>query len=827
MSLKRSLLLLLAFCIVFCCFPLLSFAAEPAVAVELDLISLPYKTLYIRGQDSYPMSSQEETWEEYILDFDGFSMQILFSDGSRHLYQFAVHQYEFEGELVRFDSGQRQNHWGTGENTVTVWYCGLSLRFSVTVQAQNDGSFTLTLTQLPQQTVYQENTGGSWEWRWDDSACALVPYYRYEPQLSGLAVTLEAPPGIVLQNDTEPCSVSQEHGSLLLFAAVTDNHEYLFDRDGYLFLGLPVAFETHQDTQPWLPGTNRITMHYAGQQLSFTVTLVPEKSAQNAPERPLLQTVTDSCITIKEQPGCEFSINGSAWQTQTLFSGLSPNRSYSICARYAETTAHPASEASEFLRVTTLRTVIGGTLSISGTAAFGQTLSPDLHALTPAGATLHYYWRCGDTVRSEAKTYTVAKADIGQPLHLLVIGYGDFDGLCISAAVTPAKATPLPPGAPELLLRTSTSVTLQTRSDCQYRVNSGAWQDSPVFSGLSPGKSYRFSLRLRETDTHFLSAGGTELQVTTLSIALNGTPKIIGTAEYGSLLTAETGTLRPADTALQYSWECGSIVVGTGKTYTVKKADIGQELLLRVTGSGSGTGNVVSAAQTVQKAQRTAVPTVPQLLSATETKLTIQTKKGLEYRLNSGAWQSDGVFSGLKADTAYQITVREAETATHSASPVSMALTVNTKARQIPALASKTYAIQGSYLSRLPVETTAAKLLANLTDSSSVQLSRDAQTLTGSKLVGTGTKIQRMQDKKVIQTLTAIVTGDINGDGKTTLTDFVQMKEYLLGKRSLKGAYLQAADLNGDNTVTLTDFVRLKSHLLGKKAIVALAYAGG
>jgi hypothetical protein len=71
-----------------------------------------------------------------------------------------------------------------------------------------------------------------------------------------------------------------------------------------------------------------------------------------------------------------------------------------------------------------------------------------------------------------------------------------------------------------------------------------------------------------------------------------------------------------------------------------------------------------------------------------------------------------------------------------------------------------------------------------------------------------------------LQTLTVIVTGDVNGDGSVSITDMVAIKAHILGKSALTGVYLTAADSSGDNEVSITDFIQSKAHILGKSPIV-------
>ena len=60
------------------------------------------------------------------------------------------------------------------------------------------------------------------------------------------------------------------------------------------------------------------------------------------------------------------------------------------------------------------------------------------------------------------------------------------------------------------------------------------------------------------------------------------------------------------------------------------------------------------------------------------------------------------------------------------------------------------------------------------------------------------------------KTYTIIVVGDLNGDGKLTGTDLVQMRFSRVGKYELKGAYEKAADINSDGKVTGTDLVQMR-----------------
>ena len=68
-----------------------------------------------------------------------------------------------------------------------------------------------------------------------------------------------------------------------------------------------------------------------------------------------------------------------------------------------------------------------------------------------------------------------------------------------------------------------------------------------------------------------------------------------------------------------------------------------------------------------------------------------------------------------------------------------------------------------------------------------------------------------------------VLYGDINGDGKISITDMLALKSHLLNKEQLTGCYADAANINGDSGISITDFIKIKSHLLNKELIAPAA----
>ena len=94
------------------------------------------------------------------------------------------------------------------------------------------------------------------------------------------------------------------------------------------------------------------------------------------------------------------------------------------------------------------------------------------------------------------------------------------------------------------------------------------------------------------------------------------------------------------------------------------------------------------------------------------------------------------------------------------------------------------------------------------------ELEISQETLTTGTVLTARIPAQAPSAEPVVHTLTAIVTSDLNGDGGTSITDMLMVKNRLLGQE-LSDTAQAAADMNHDGNVTITDFLQIKSLLLG------------
>ena len=114
----------------------------------------------------------------------------------------------------------------------------------------------------------------------------------------------------------------------------------------------------------------------------------------------------------------------------------------------------------------------------------------------------------------------------------------------------------------------------------------------------------------------------------------------------------------------------------------------------------------------------------------------------------------------------------------------------------------------GSYLTGIAPRTSVDTLIA----SGYTVYSGSTQVTSG--IVGTG-----MTATNGAASVTIVVTGDVSGDGKITITDVVKLQSSVTGANRLSGAYAAAADINGDGKVTITDVVQAAQITVGQRTI--------
>lgn len=91
--------------------------------------------------------------------------------------------------------------------------------------------------------------------------------------------------------------------------------------------------------------------------------------------------------------------------------------------------------------------------------------------------------------------------------------------------------------------------------------------------------------------------------------------------------------------------------------------------------------------------------------------------------------------------------------------------------------------------------------------------------ISGETLVGTGTQIKLIEGSTILDTITVVITGDMNCDGKVNNRDVAMGTRYLVDKESFGLAQVTAFDVNGDGKTNNRDASMLSRYLVGKENI--------
>ena len=245
----------------------------------------------------------------------------------------------------------------------------------------------------------------------------------------------------------------------------------------------------------------------------------------------------------------------------------------------------------------------------------GSVLS--MQAVSPHGATVSYEWLVGGAVKSTNSTYTVDASDVGKSIQLRVTGTGSYKGTVTSAAtnavvsntvLTGVKLNTIAPVVGDVLTATLSPADAKVI----YAWKVGGYQVSNAATYTVTANDVGKQIELIVTGTGLFS--GTQSSGLTAAVSAsravadvvikNETNTAAGAApSVGDKLTA---AVSPAQATVTYQWyRDGAAISGaTAASYTAADADVGCKLTVAVRGTGSYTGDKISAstAAVVKKA---------------------------------------------------------------------------------------------------------------------------------------------------------------------------------------------------------------------------------
>ncbi|MEG2348328.1 MAG: Ig-like domain-containing protein [Clostridia bacterium] len=124
--------------------------------------------------------------------------------------------------------------------------------------------------------------------------------------------------------------------------------------------------------------------------------------------------------------------------------------------------------------------------------------------------------------------------------------------------------------------------------------------------------------------------------------------------------------------------------------------------------------------------------------------------------------------------------------------------------------------IDGNNISSIDPETTVGKMREKIKSTNQIRyINKDGVELKDNELIGTGTKIQIIENGVVKLSFVVVIYGDVNGDGKISAGDYVFIKNHIMNDGGLTGSSLVGADVSKDSKITANDYVKIKNYIMG------------
>ncbi len=243
--------------------------------------------------------------------------------------------------------------------------------------------------------------------------------------------------------------------------------------------------------------------------------------------------------------------------------------------------------------------MLQGEISIVGSAVYGETLTVNTDAVTTEDAEYETQWLRDGVCVARTEQYTLTAEDVGRQISAVLQGINSNTGALTAQAVVPVKAPGATVLAPVAKTVGSRTVELTAFDGYQYKCADGAWSDSPVFTDLIPNTEYVFVVRKAETPSHTAGGESTPLTVRTEALPLEGTVTIEGAPERGNTVRAVFAPVSDAQVIFRWYRNDEPIADATQETYTLTPADVGAQIFVKITATGSYAGELISEKITV------------------------------------------------------------------------------------------------------------------------------------------------------------------------------------------------------------------------------------
>ncbi len=185
---------------------------------------------------------------------------------------------------------------------------------------------------------------------------------------------------------------------------------------------------------------------------------------------------------------------------------------------------------------------------------------------------------------------------------------------------------------------------------------------------------------------------------------------------------------------------------------------------------------------------------------------------------NGLALAPDGTLHGTPTQFgSFPITVKAMLLGELVSEPKAFTLTVLEKPRALELVDGSSYVIDGELLRGVVEETELSLLLTHFKNNERVKVfDGDGEEVTASdEYVGTGYSVSLMHGDEKVHTVTVIILGDVNGNGRVDSNDYQRIRRYVIGTYTIEGVYFAAARVSGGSDIRPVDYQRVRRHVIG------------
>ena len=125
------------------------------------------------------------------------------------------------------------------------------------------------------------------------------------------------------------------------------------------------------------------------------------------------------------------------------------------------------------------------------------------------------------------------------------------------------------------------------------------------------------------------------------------------------------------------------------------------------------------------------------------------------------------------------------------------------------------YSVEDKYITRITVGTTVEEFRTHIVLGEGYSVEVNTKSVNGKEVLYTGGKTTILRGNDIEIAFSNVVLGDVNGDGKLSALDYVNIKNHIMRTNVITdNIKLLSADPNVDNKISALDYVYIKNYIM-------------